>query len=56
MEISMKFIWIAVVSLVFSLASLLPLAFDSSTAERAEREARSQLATKYLYENIAAFR
>jgi hypothetical protein len=52
----MKFIWVAVLSLVLSFANLLPSAFDSGMAGRAELDAKSQLAAKYLYENSGAFK
>ena len=52
----MKIILVPVVFLIFAAANLVPLAFDSGAAGRAELDAKSQLASSYLYDNIAAFR
>lgn len=52
----MKWIWVPVAILVLSLAVLVPLAFDLDVAGWAGLDARSELASKYLYENSGSYR
>lgn len=52
----MKIILLPVVILMLAAANLVPLAFDSGAAGQADLDAKSQLASSYLYDNIAAFK
>lgn len=52
----MKIIWFSVVFLILAATNMVPLALDSAATNWAYLNAKSQLASNYLYENITAFR